>query len=499
MYHCTSSDHGRSFCLGTVPNGFHNVKVLMPTTHPKLLTAPKVPKKKKKKQKDERNKSPDVSEDKDQALQPGLIFDDPKRLQADVTSAMKSNLMDRLIELLNFSVWFMYKLAIHDRLQYQTNPALPPIPHEVDDVWIEHVPADQPFLYACPMPTMASVHTLTARELLECPTLGVDVEPADEELLDTPIFDLNIAKLPPSTDVSALPMPAAPSDITATATQITNFLKLMLNEISNLAPVPMDKSIPIQPATMHAERNTATNQTLMDIPQESTIDQSMSMDVVPVEPAAMLPPMAPAVDPRIFLATPAILPGPPIITTIAPPDQQWQALAAALTAYHFPSPLPSMLFPEHHWMDYPDTLKEEIQRILLPQPTPAAPVPQDAQLALVIAQAAIQPPTPLPPPPVSQPPPPGPLLPPTAPVDVQTPQPPSTSMPALDHHGQPIRRPGHYEHSVKRKQHLQGEAEYRKSHKTHMTDEPRTRQTPPPSTWHTECGKTPRERTTRRC
>uniref|UniRef100_A0A915K0F0 Uncharacterized protein n=1 Tax=Romanomermis culicivorax TaxID=13658 RepID=A0A915K0F0_ROMCU len=33
------------------------------TTHPKLLTAPKVPKKKKKKQKDEWNKSPDVSND----------------------------------------------------------------------------------------------------------------------------------------------------------------------------------------------------------------------------------------------------------------------------------------------------------------------------------------------------------------------------------------------------------------------------------------------------
>uniref|UniRef100_A0A915HK58 Uncharacterized protein n=1 Tax=Romanomermis culicivorax TaxID=13658 RepID=A0A915HK58_ROMCU len=50
---CTSSDHGRSFCLGTVPNGFRSIKVLTRTTHPKLLTAPKVPKKKKKKQKDE--------------------------------------------------------------------------------------------------------------------------------------------------------------------------------------------------------------------------------------------------------------------------------------------------------------------------------------------------------------------------------------------------------------------------------------------------------------
>uniref|UniRef100_A0A915KWA2 Uncharacterized protein n=1 Tax=Romanomermis culicivorax TaxID=13658 RepID=A0A915KWA2_ROMCU len=97
-----------------------------------------------------------------------------------------------------------------------------------------------------------------------------------------------------------------------------------------------------------------------------------------------------------------------------------------------------MLFPEHHWMDYPDPLKEEIQRILLPQSTPAAPVPPIAQLAPVIVQAALQPPTALPLPPVQQPPPPANLLSPTAPMDVQTPHAPSTSAPALDHHGQPI-------------------------------------------------------------
>uniref|UniRef100_A0A915JUJ5 Uncharacterized protein n=1 Tax=Romanomermis culicivorax TaxID=13658 RepID=A0A915JUJ5_ROMCU len=98
-------------------------------------------------------------------------------------------------------------------------------------------------VYAYPMPTMASVHTFTTEEQLDCPT-GVDAEPADKELLDTPIFDLNIAKLPPSTDASALPVLAAPSDITATATQITNFLKLTLDEISNIAPAPMDESTP---------------------------------------------------------------------------------------------------------------------------------------------------------------------------------------------------------------------------------------------------------------
>uniref|UniRef100_A0A915KP91 Uncharacterized protein n=1 Tax=Romanomermis culicivorax TaxID=13658 RepID=A0A915KP91_ROMCU len=55
----------------------------------------------------------------------------------------------------------------------------------------------------------------------------------------------------------------------------------------------------------------------MDIPKESTVDQSTSMDVVLVEPAQRLPPTAPAVDPRIYLATPAMLPAPPIIATVA--------------------------------------------------------------------------------------------------------------------------------------------------------------------------------------
>uniref|UniRef100_A0A915J2M2 Uncharacterized protein n=1 Tax=Romanomermis culicivorax TaxID=13658 RepID=A0A915J2M2_ROMCU len=103
-------------------------------THSKLLTAPKVQKKKKKKQKDEWNKSPEASDDKEPSLQPKSLFEDPKRLQAAITSAMKNGLMDQLIELLNFPVSPMYKLAIRDPLQYETDPTLPPIPHEVDDV-----------------------------------------------------------------------------------------------------------------------------------------------------------------------------------------------------------------------------------------------------------------------------------------------------------------------------------------------------------------------------
>uniref|UniRef100_A0A915I2A8 Uncharacterized protein n=1 Tax=Romanomermis culicivorax TaxID=13658 RepID=A0A915I2A8_ROMCU len=172
-------------------------------------------------------------------------------------------------------------------------------------------------VYAYPLPTTASMHTLTTEELLDRPTSAIDVEPAKEELLDTLIFDLNIAKLLLSTEASALPPPTATADLTATPTQITNFLKLRLEEISTLAPVLMDESTPIQPTAMDAETNTTMDQTLMDIPEESTANQSMSMDVMPAEPATVLPPMMPVVDPCIYLATPATLSGPLIIATVA--------------------------------------------------------------------------------------------------------------------------------------------------------------------------------------
>uniref|UniRef100_A0A915K0G2 Uncharacterized protein n=1 Tax=Romanomermis culicivorax TaxID=13658 RepID=A0A915K0G2_ROMCU len=145
----------------------------------------------------------------------------------------------------------------------------------------------------------------------------------------------------------------------------------------------MDESTPVQPTAIDVETNTATmNQTLTDILEETTTYQYTAIDVTPEKPAAVAPLLAHALDPNIYLATPAFLLRPLIIPTVAATwyrapvhflqqiisDLQWQALAPALTVYHFPSPPRGMLFPEHHWVDYPDVLKEEIQRIFLPPP-----------------------------------------------------------------------------------------------------------------------------------
>uniref|UniRef100_A0A915K0S8 Uncharacterized protein n=1 Tax=Romanomermis culicivorax TaxID=13658 RepID=A0A915K0S8_ROMCU len=125
-----------------------------------------------------------------------------------------------------------------------------------------------------------------------------------------PIFDLNLARPPPSVDMLALPnKPAATADCMVMATQITNFLKLTLDDILTLAPIPMDKSTPVQPTAMEAETNTTTtDQMLTNILVETTTDQSTAMDIGPEENTGVASPLATAVDPPIYLTTPAVLP-----------------------------------------------------------------------------------------------------------------------------------------------------------------------------------------------
>uniref|UniRef100_A0A915JQI8 Uncharacterized protein n=1 Tax=Romanomermis culicivorax TaxID=13658 RepID=A0A915JQI8_ROMCU len=330
-------------------------------------------------------------------------------------------------------------------------------------------------IYAYLLPTIASACALTAEELLERPMLSTALEPSDDELLEMLILDLNMAKLPLAAPPLVSHKPSTTADITAWAAQINDFLKLMLEDISSLAPDPLEESTPIQPIAMDTETNTTTSdQMLMDILEETTTDNIATMDIMPPEPAMNVALQAPAMDPSIYLATPAILPKPRMIATIAaasyiPPfrfwqqiisDSQWNALAATLTAYHFPPPLPGMLFPEHH----------------CPLPVPIA------QTAPIVTQTA--------PPLITA------QLPLTVPMDVQQPQPLSTSTLNVDRHGQPIPRPPWYEHSAKRKTQQQEEVEHHKAYKMRMTDEPHARRTPPPSTSRTECCKTLNERTT---
>uniref|UniRef100_A0A915K647 Uncharacterized protein n=1 Tax=Romanomermis culicivorax TaxID=13658 RepID=A0A915K647_ROMCU len=163
MIDCTSSGHDLSFCLGMVPNHFGNIKVLTRTTYPKLLTTPKVPKKKKK-QKDKWNKSVDVSDDEDPALQPRSLFHDPKRLQAAITSAMKSRLTDGLIEIdIDKS---NYMANPHSHFYFYSN--LLNIIDFQNRFWFPTL------VYTYPLLTTASVHTLTTEELLDGPTLAID-------------------------------------------------------------------------------------------------------------------------------------------------------------------------------------------------------------------------------------------------------------------------------------------------------------------------------------
>uniref|UniRef100_A0A915K4G6 Uncharacterized protein n=1 Tax=Romanomermis culicivorax TaxID=13658 RepID=A0A915K4G6_ROMCU len=63
---------------------------------------------------------------------------------------------------------------------------------------------------------------------------------------------------------------------------------------------------------------------------------------------------APAIDPSIHLAMPAASPSPSMIATVA--TARFPMGDSGRHPQSFPPPLFSILFPEHHWRDYPHCL-----------------------------------------------------------------------------------------------------------------------------------------------
>uniref|UniRef100_A0A915IKL9 Uncharacterized protein n=1 Tax=Romanomermis culicivorax TaxID=13658 RepID=A0A915IKL9_ROMCU len=125
-----------------------------------------------------------------------------------------------------------------DETNYPSNP------HSSFHLYLRlfsHIDFHKPFsfpvpIYTYPLPTTASVHALTAEELLGCPILASYHKPSDDDLLETPIFNLNIAKL----WANVLPLsPTSPSalvDLTVLGTSINKFLKHMQHHWQDYPP-----------------------------------------------------------------------------------------------------------------------------------------------------------------------------------------------------------------------------------------------------------------------
>uniref|UniRef100_A0A915KS87 Uncharacterized protein n=1 Tax=Romanomermis culicivorax TaxID=13658 RepID=A0A915KS87_ROMCU len=140
-----------------------------------------------------------------------------------------------------------------------------------------------------------------ADKLLDQPMLTAPPKPSDDELLETVIFDLNIAK-------TSATGPPAVANLTVSVTSINEFLKFILDDIFSLAPVSEEMTTLAHQTEMDTETDATatTDQTLTNIPEETTTDNETAMDM-------------------------------------------WAALATALKAYNFPPP--GMVFPEQHWHD----------------------------------------------------------------------------------------------------------------------------------------------------
>uniref|UniRef100_A0A915JVT1 Uncharacterized protein n=1 Tax=Romanomermis culicivorax TaxID=13658 RepID=A0A915JVT1_ROMCU len=109
-------------------------------------------KKKKKKQKEQWNKLPDVFDDEDSSLKSKKVYEDPKRLQAAIASAMKNSLMQRLTNLLSFHMSLIYKLELRTPIEAINAPLLLADVHEVDGCWQQQLMATTPLTTAIASP-----------------------------------------------------------------------------------------------------------------------------------------------------------------------------------------------------------------------------------------------------------------------------------------------------------------------------------------------------------
>uniref|UniRef100_A0A915IAC7 Uncharacterized protein n=1 Tax=Romanomermis culicivorax TaxID=13658 RepID=A0A915IAC7_ROMCU len=201
-----------------------------------------------------------------------------------------------------------------------------------------------------------------ADELLDQLMSTTFPELSDDELLETPLLDLNNAKLPTMVMTSSATSPPAQADLMVSVTSINEFLKLMLDNILSLASVSKEMATPVNQTEMDTKPHAPADQTLTDIPEETTTDNETRIDMVQT---------APAVNPSIYLARPRALPSPPMIARYAPPmfyplpDLQWTAMVATFKAYNFLPQPPGMVCAVHHWRDYPQSLRDQIIEILM--------------------------------------------------------------------------------------------------------------------------------------
>uniref|UniRef100_A0A915JAN0 Uncharacterized protein n=1 Tax=Romanomermis culicivorax TaxID=13658 RepID=A0A915JAN0_ROMCU len=100
------------------------------------------------------------------------------------------------------------------------------------------------------------------------------------------------------------------ADLIVSVTSINKFLKLMLDNILLLAPVPTQELTPVQPVEMDtkADAMATSDHTLTDIAEETPAYKVTAMDIAP---------SMPTIDPSFYVATLVVLPSPLMIDTVA--------------------------------------------------------------------------------------------------------------------------------------------------------------------------------------